>query len=408
MKNLNFIHETLLFLIIISFGFFGSLSHLFTFLLLLLYSFFFSKKCLSSGVKEKSLALFLILVAPFIVFLLRSLITTDFTEVFQAISPMLPVPIIGFLILFASKSSFEVSEVMLSKYSQITIIFIFCLCLLVLNLPEKFIPQIIKLDSRINLLTGNAIPFSLVVFCISFLCITDWANFTTFQKNKALVIFLLGVFIATVLTETRGTMGVFILTIPIILWHIKLPNTLNIIASTLATITVMIGIMAQFKGWIHVDLIERLSNALLAFTSNPAVDESIALKLDMWEASIKTIIESPYIGYGIAERFTSLQSNLPSHFIGNFSHPHNDIFAGALIAGVISGILSLLALLAPFWAWFVTNGRTKAGLFLGVTFSISFLATASLNTIFFNDVTSAWLAFSTFVVYQISRRYVSK
>ena len=39
---------------------------------------------------------------------------------------------------------------------------------------------------------------------------------------------------------------------------------------------------------------------------------------------------------------------------------------------------------------------------LGVLVSLAIIITANVNTVFFNDITAAWLAFSTFLIWNLN------
>ena len=125
----------------------------------------------------------------------------------------------------------------------------------------------------------------------------------------------------------------------------------------------------------------------------------------MWSASINSIKQSPLWGHGVSNRFLALKENLPESFKypdgKNFSHPHNDIFASAIGVGLIGGFLSVINLFSPLWAVLISKDYNETKLFLGSIITISIFSTANLNTIYFNDITSAWLAFATFLIWNV-------
>ena len=87
----------------------------------------------------------------------------------------------------------------------------------------------------------------------------------------------------------------------------------------------------------------------------------------------------------------------------NFSHPHNDIFAGTIGGGVLAGLFSLFSLCSPIFAHLFNPNRSNNTLFMAIGLSISFLVTANVNTIFFNDAACAWLIFSTFLIWRLKK-----
>ena len=126
------------------------------------------------------------------------------------------------------------------------------------------------------------------------------------------------------------------------------------------------------------------------------------LRLDVWTAALQTIQELPFFGYDVSNRFTAIEHNLPTNFSRNYTHPHNDIFASVISAGFIAAPLSLISLLSPMLAAIYSkndSGDTK--LFIGAMVTIGIIATANVNTVFFNDITSAWLAFAVFLIWNM-------
>ena len=143
----------------------------------------------------------------------------------------------------------------------------------------------------------------------------------------------------------------------------------------------------------------RVKNGLDTLLNKNISDNSIRLKLDMWAASLGAIRDNSVWGYDISNRFTALSTYLPETFKNKFSHPHNDILAGTIGAGLIGGLLSVVSLLSPVWAALLSEDNTKEKLILGALVSLGIFITANVNTVFFNDITAAWLAFATFLIW---------
>ena len=50
----------------------------------------------------------------------------------------------------------------------------------------------------------------------------------------------------------------------------------------------------------------------------------------------------------------------------------------------------------------VWESRYLLKLFLGILVTVGIMITANVNTVFFNDITAAWLAFSTFLIWNLN------
>ena len=117
----------------------------------------------------------------------------------------------------------------------------------------------------------------------------------------------------------------------------------------------------------------------------------------MWSAGLQAFFEAPIFGYGITERFAALKPYLINSEI-NYTHPHNDIIAGLISCGIFGGIAVLVslmsaisaAILAPLWSY------TK--FYFALMISCSAMVTGSVSTVLFNDISSAWLVFSTYLI----------
>ena len=102
-----------------------------------------------------------------------------------------------------------------------------------------------------------------------------------------------------------------------------------------------------------------------------------------------------------SNRFTAYR-HLPEGFNNKFTHPHNDILASTVSAGLFGGILSIISLLSPMFAGLLSKDNIYEKALLGVLVSVGVVITANVNTVFFNDITAAWLAFSTFLIWNLN------
>ena len=162
-------------------------------------------------------------------------------------------------------------------------------------------------------------------------------------------------------------------------------------------------VILQFNGYIQNIYVNGIINGLSTLILNSQIDASQIIRLQLWRASLETIIEAPFWGYGILERFSAIQPNLPQDFLYKFSHPHNDIMASFIGTGFFGAIFATVTLLGPIWAAVLSRKKSSTILFLGITINISIFITANVNTVFFNDISAAWLAFSTFLIWNIGQ-----
>ena len=77
------------------------------------------------------------------------------------------------------------------------------------------------------------------------------------------------------------------------------------------------------------------------------------------------------------------------------------IYLQVLLVLVFRGLLSIISLLSPLWAGMLSRDNSGVKMFLGASITINILCVANVNTILFNDITSSWLAFATFLIWNI-------
>ena len=68
---------------------------------------------------------------------------------------------------------------------------------------------------------------------------------------------------------------------------------------------------------------------------------------------------------------------------------------------MIGGLFSILSLLSPVWAALLSKDNTNGAILLTLV-TVGIMIIANANTVFFNDITAAWLAFSTFLIWNLN------
>ena len=389
-------------LALISFGFFGSLSHLFTFGLVTLIAFYALLDYKNFKPDFSKILLYLLLTSVFYLFLFRSAFSHNAYQVLQSLSPMLAIPILGILVMTTKDKEFEISSSTLAKFSRLSIIITFFIYLLLMYFPNIYKNAAIGNGARLELFSGNPIPFSIVALGLSIMSLTSWRK--DGQKERFLSVFCLfiGLYLALYLANSRGTILAFILSMPVIFWFIFKSVKSLIILFIVGIVTIFLAFELQVSGLINSDHIFRIIKGLKTLTTGELIDNSSYVRTELWSASLVVISNNPILGLGLPERFSALLPTLGENFPYKFSHPHNDILASAISAGLLGGLLCIVSILSPIWAWILTKRKSPEVMYLGLSLSIIFLTSASFNTIYFNDITSAWLAFSTFLISRIS------
>ena len=401
LEKQNFFNSLIL-LSLISFGCFGSLSHIFNLALISLVFIHFLKTNHSTEISKNSRNVYFALSTIFFIFLVRGGFSDDFWSTLKSLSPMFAVPLVGLLILFQTESNLRISYRKLAFFSKVSIfitVFVYILLKYFLGSESNFVSG---LNNRLNLLSGNPIPFSLALFGVSVFCLSNIRYCNKKEKLTAILFFIIGLFLASVLSGTRGTILSSLLALPIVILFIF--NSLRKAIPVLCTFLLVIICIwvLHYQNIIQLSSIYRLNTIFSSLFTNH-IDGSNKLRLVVWSASIDTIKTLPTFGYDISNRFSSIEPNLPRSFSIKYTHPHNDILASIIGTGLIGGIFTIISLMAPIWAAHLSKGDKQTKYYLSILLVISIVITSNVNTVFFNDISASWLAFSTFLIWNLNQ-----
>ena len=165
--NINKIHIWLIFTILICFGFFGSLSHLFSFCLISLVVTDHFTRNKKNKIKFNSKLLFFAISGIFLLFVSNGILHQNLNSSLIALSPLFPLPLIAIIILFSTNNDLEFTSNQLSVFAQISIIFAFLLYIFLSIFFDKESVFYQYHAGRLTLFSGNPIPFSFVTLGLS-------------------------------------------------------------------------------------------------------------------------------------------------------------------------------------------------------------------------------------------------
>ena len=129
-------------------------------------------------------------------------------------------------------------------------------------------------------------------------------------------------------------------------------------------------------------------------------DSSVGQRLTMWSAAIKAISDAFIFGSGVTEKFNALKPYLDNSF-PSYTHPHNDILAAGISVGFLGMIAGFLTLISAFIASLLAPHSSSEKIYFGIMLACPTIIIANVSTVIFNDVSSAWLAFSVFLIWSL-------
>ena len=142
-----------------------------------------------------------------------------------------------------------------------------------------------------------------------------------------------------------------IIAIPILIWLIT--QSFTLILFTFCITLVIFGLFytegTKIFGNVYTD---RLASGVDTLLGKNVLDTSVNIKMELWASCLSAIRDNLLWGYDNSNRFTALSVHLPEGFNNKFTHPHNDILASTVSAGLFGGILSIISLLSPMFAVF--------------------------------------------------------
>ena len=233
---------------------------------------------------------------------------------------------------------------------------------------------------------------------VSIFCLADWRHSNKKNKLIAFLLLITGIYFSGFLSGTRGSLFAIVLMAPIIIFYLSGGIKIGLLIISSSALFAILIFQASLAVNLEYAYFNRIKNGLATLALLENRDGSIWLRFDMWSAGIKAFCEAPIFGHGVAERFMATKPYLNNQTIG-FSHPHNDIIGGFISSGVLGGIAVLISLMSGLSASILAPNISSTKLYLGFMLSCSTMVTGHVSTVLFNDICSAWLAFSTYLIW---------
>ena len=392
-------YNALILLTLVSFATFGSVSHLFSLALIILVLATGLTTKNSLNFDTKSIALYFVLAGCFFIFALSSINDENIFESLASLGPLLSIPLIGLLVVFHDKTNFKLSASRVAKYSQTAIFSASCLYTFLSGASNSGSVFNEYYSVRVELFSGNPIPFSYAILGISVFCLADWWNSSPKNRFIAFSLFLVGCIFSGFLSGTRGSLLSIVLIFPFLLFYLTRRLKLTSIITLISVGLGLFLIQLDFRPFGNNPYIDRLVTGIDTFTASKKVDYSSLERIQMWVAAGKAISEKPLFGYGVTERFNAIIEYLPNSFSSRYSHPHNDILAGTIGIGLLGGVATFISLFSVLLAALLNYQKVSERTFLSLMILVPTLITANVSTIFYNDISAAWLAFSTYLIW---------
>ena len=296
---------------------------------------------------------------------------------------------------------------------------------------------------RVELLSGNPLPFASILTVLSFLCLAQLKQKSIRERWLSIGLFLAGVFTVSVLAMARGaTLSIvgfcFLAACLIALsfgWRVS--RIINLMAglSIILVVIFLISVM-QFRHNENVqesvsestpleirkdDVVSSIGSVIFSIIGgswNPG-NESVYYRLVMYKAGIAAFMEQPIIGYGPQNRFSAVspyiyqdlelalkkvenqkyKNELQRYQSIDFTHLHNVFLNHAIAAGITGLIAVTLVVTSPFvfLIWITDRLKRLEYMYFALTFSILIIFLGMTNLLFFHDLLNSFHLFNMIV-----------
>lgn len=252
---------------------------------------------------------------------------------------------------------------------------------------QKFYLGVDRAYGITNWVSFGGLSITLAIMCLAI------GSFSTTRRSKSF--FYTGVVFAVWASVLSGSRGTWLVFLPcLIVWFFINPKSWSVKTRSMTAFISLLIIIVSY----HLPVIKpRVDQAIVevnSYYTNNTVNTSLGLRLEVWRASMISIIENPILGIGEGNFKNEMQQLSDQELIypnitTKIAHVHNEYISAFLHRG-IPGLLSLLLLfLIPLIAFSkaLMNEKNKSEKIvpaIGVTLIISTM-TFSLSDIFFSQ-----------------------
>ena len=267
----------------------------------------------------------------------------------------------------------------------------------VIILPIVLVQHYVLMEVRVSGLSRNEGPFSiltLVSFGLS--CLHVGASRKPVE-NAIGAVGALGSLLALLLTGMRGAWPALIVIVPVVLWARRgdmkalwARQRPSVRAFAVCGILVCLLGLLVISGPAIFQRFAQLGGNIALLDQDPTAQNSLSIRLDLYNAALRAIAEQPWFGYGISAQWKAVAPYLTPQIIGDrsFNHMHNIVLSVLIDAGLL-GIVALAAVLAAplvvAWRWRRAEGGEDRLAFALVVLA-AFVIPGMTNVMFFYPI----------------------
>ena len=329
--------------------------------------------------------------------------SSNFLQHIHDIGKIFPILVIGVLALLLKTNTYKINYKMLSLVATISIYLTSVLALIFRFFPPDLIisgqsfTQKTGVLTRLEMGTGNAIPFGTIFITFAFLTCLGYERKSTLERMISFSALILGILIVAFWNGSRGPLLLVAPLMFLMFWYLiknsKSENTwrpLILGSIVIALIAISFVIMQSFG---HPMLNSMVNGLKEVIYSGSGADESVNIRLTLYEGGFKAFISKPIFGYGISNLLESITQFFPKDVYFGYSHLHN-MFLNHLIAGGLVGFpfFFMLATSPLFILWQKRDTISINGVYLSFLIVIAIFGAGISNVLFFHDLLSGFFS----------------
>ena len=328
--------------------------------------------------------------------------SSNFSQHIHDIGKIFPILVVGILALLLKAGTFKVNYKMLSLVAVSSIYLTSILALFFLLFPPDLIilgesfTQKTGVLGRLEMGTGNALPFGTIFITFAFLTYLGYDEKSIMEKIISFSALILGILIVGFWNGSRGPLLLVAPLTFLALWYLfkngKSKKTWRPLIQGFIVVTLLAISFIIIQNF-NQNMSKNMVNGLKELAYSGSHDESVNIRLTLYKAGYEAFFVKPIFGFGIGNLLEPIIQFLPKNFNSGYSHLHN-MFLNHLIAGGLVGLpfLCLLVTSPLIILWQKRDTISIDGIYLSLVITITIFGAGMSNVVFFHDLLAGFFS----------------
>lgn len=328
--------------------------------------------------------------------------SNSFFQHVHDIGKIFPILIIGILAILLKPNTFKISYKLLS-FVAISGIYLTSILALTFRLfpPNIFIlgqsfSEKTGVLGRLEMGTGNALPFATIFITFAFLTCLGYNKKSMLEKIVSFSALILGILIVGFWNGSRGPLLLVAPLTFLMIWYLfknsKSEQTWRPLILGFIVVALLVVSFITMQNFGHNNT-KNMVNGLKELTASGSYDQSVNIRLTLYQAGLDAFFLKPVFGFGIGNLMEPIAQFLPTNGKLGYSHLHN-MFLNHLIAGGLVGLpfLFILATSPLLILWQNRDIISIDGIYLSFLITITIFGSGMSNVLLFHDLLAGFFS----------------